>query len=66
VLFLDEVGEFEPLTLDNLRQPLEVGVIRVVRVVAKVTLPARVLLERQRPMRVQMGRRGGLDAETGG
>jgi magnesium chelatase family protein len=44
VLFLDEVGEFEPLVLDNLRQPLEEGVIRVARAAAKVTLPARVLL----------------------
>jgi predicted ATPase with chaperone activity len=38
VLFLDEVGEFEPLVLDNLRQPLEEGVIRVARAAAKVTL----------------------------
>jgi magnesium chelatase family protein len=44
VLFLDEVGEFEPLVLDNLRQPLEEGVIRVSRAAAKVTFPARVLL----------------------
>jgi magnesium chelatase family protein len=44
VLFLDEVGEFEPLVLDNLRQPLEEGVIRVARAAAKVTFPARVLL----------------------
>jgi magnesium chelatase family protein len=44
VLFLDEVGEFEPLVLDNLRQPLEEGVTRVTRAAAKVTFPARVLL----------------------
>lgn len=44
VLFLDELGEFEPLVLDNLRQPLEEGVIRVARATAKVTFPARVLL----------------------
>jgi magnesium chelatase family protein len=35
VLFLDDVGEFEPLVLDNLRQPLEEGVIRVARATAK-------------------------------
>jgi magnesium chelatase family protein len=44
VLFLDELGEFEPLVLDNLRQPLEEGVIRVARAMAKVSFPARVLL----------------------
>jgi magnesium chelatase family protein len=44
ILFLDEVGEFDPLVLDNLRQPLEEGVIRVARAAAKVTFPARVLL----------------------
>jgi magnesium chelatase family protein len=44
VLFLDELGEFETAVLDNLRQPLEEGVIRVARAAAKVTYPARVLL----------------------
>jgi magnesium chelatase family protein len=44
VLFLDEVGEFDPVVLDNLRQPLEEGVIRVARAAAKVTFPARMLL----------------------
>jgi magnesium chelatase family protein len=44
VLFLDELGEFDPVVLDNLRQPLEEGVIRVARAAAKVTFPARVLL----------------------
>jgi magnesium chelatase family protein len=44
VLFLDELGEFDPVVLDNLRQPLEEGVIRVSRAAAKVTFPARVLL----------------------
>ena len=32
------------MVLDNLRQPLEEGVIRVARAAAKVTFPARVLL----------------------
>jgi len=44
VLFLDELGEFESAVLDNLRQPLEDGVIRVARAAAKVTFPARLLL----------------------
>ena len=44
VLFLDELGEFEPDVLDNLRQPLEEGVIRVARATAKVSFPARLLL----------------------
>lgn len=43
-LFLDELGEFSPVVLENLRQPLEEGVIRVARAAAKATFPARVLL----------------------
>ncbi|HET6954294.1 MAG TPA: YifB family Mg chelatase-like AAA ATPase, partial [Acidimicrobiales bacterium] len=44
VLFLDELGEFEPAVLDNLRQPLEEGVIRVARAAARVAFPARLQL----------------------
>jgi magnesium chelatase family protein len=44
VLFLDELGEFDPTVLDSLRQPLEEGVIRVVRAVSRVSFPARFLL----------------------
>ncbi len=44
VLFLDELGEFDPIVLDNLRQPLEEGVIRIARAAAKVAFPARLLL----------------------
>jgi magnesium chelatase family protein len=44
VLFLDELGEFNGTVLDNLRQPLEEGVIRVARAAVKATFPARVLL----------------------
>lgn len=44
VLFLDELGEFSPVVLENLRQPLEEGVVRVARAAAKATFPARVLL----------------------
>lgn len=44
VLFLDELGEYSPVVLDGLRQPLEEGVIRVARARASATLPARFLL----------------------
>jgi len=44
VLFLDELGEFSPVALDSLRQPLEDGVIRLSRARAAVTFPARFLL----------------------
>ena len=44
VLFLDELGEFRRDALDQLRQPLEEGVVRVARAKATVTFPARFLL----------------------
>ena len=44
VLFLDELAEFPASVLDGLRQPLEEGVVRITRVRANVTLPARFLL----------------------
>jgi magnesium chelatase family protein len=44
VLFLDELGEFQPSVLDALRQPLEEGVIRVARAAVRVELPARFIL----------------------
>jgi magnesium chelatase family protein len=44
VLFLDELGEFQPTVLDALRQPLEEGVVRVARAQVRVELPARFLL----------------------
>ncbi|MEK7422895.1 MAG: YifB family Mg chelatase-like AAA ATPase [Actinomycetota bacterium] len=44
VLFLDEMGEFSPVVLDALRQPLESGVIHVARANCSATLPARFLL----------------------
>lgn len=44
ILFLDELGEFDPSVLDSLRQPLEEGIIRVARLTARVALPARILL----------------------
>jgi magnesium chelatase family protein len=44
VLFLDELGEFAPSTLDALRQPLEEGVVRLSRANATATLPARFTL----------------------
>ncbi|MEI8239670.1 MAG: YifB family Mg chelatase-like AAA ATPase [Actinomycetota bacterium] len=44
VLFLDELGEFSPVVLDGLRQPLEEGVIRISRARASAALPARFVL----------------------
>jgi magnesium chelatase family protein len=44
VLFLDEMAEFPAVVLDNLRQPLEEGVIRVARAAGNVRFPARFLL----------------------
>ena len=44
VLFLDELGEFAPSTLDGLRQPLESGVIHIARAETRSVLPARFIL----------------------
>ena len=44
VLFLDELGEFSPVVLDALRQPLEEGVVRIARAAVRVELPARFVL----------------------
>lgn len=44
VLFLDELGEFQPAVLETLRQPLEERVIRVARARATVEFPADFLL----------------------
>jgi len=44
VLFLDELGEFAPVVLDGMRQPLEEGVIRLARARASASMPARFLL----------------------
>ncbi|HEY6531767.1 MAG TPA: YifB family Mg chelatase-like AAA ATPase [Acidimicrobiales bacterium] len=44
VLFLDELGEFTPMVLDSLRQPLEDGYVTVSRAEIRVRVPARVLL----------------------
>ena len=44
VLFLDELGEFSPVGLDALRQPLEEGVIRIARASRSVSMPARFQL----------------------
>ncbi len=44
VLFLDELGEFSPTTLDGLRQPLEEGVVRIARAHSRAVLPAQFIL----------------------
>ncbi len=42
MLFLDEMGEFNPSVLDALRQPIEQGEIVVARQAATVTFPSQV------------------------
>lgn len=44
VLFLDEVAQFHPAVLDGLRQPLESGVVEIVRARGRAVLPAQVQL----------------------
>ncbi len=42
VLFLDELGEYPPATLDALRQPIEDGVVTIARSAESIRFPARV------------------------
>jgi magnesium chelatase family protein len=44
VLFLDELGEFPPVALDALRQPLEERVVRIARQGASLVFPASFVL----------------------
>lgn len=44
VLFLDEFGEFPRSVLENMRQPLEDGIIHVSRVAGNLTFPAKFIL----------------------
>lgn len=40
VLFLDELAEFKPATLQGIRQPMEAGKVSLIRADCKVTFPA--------------------------
>lgn len=44
ILFLDELTEFSRATLEQLREPLETGVIHIARAAQKVTYPAQFML----------------------
>lgn len=44
VLFLDEIPEFQKMTLEALRQPMESGVIHIARARQSLTLPAKFML----------------------
>ncbi|MCS7283095.1 MAG: YifB family Mg chelatase-like AAA ATPase [Anaerolineae bacterium] len=44
VLFLDELPEFNPHTLEALRQPMEDGVVSIARSTGTLTFPARFML----------------------
>lgn len=44
VLFLDELAEFKPSTLQGLRQPLEAGHISLIRADGKFSFPSRFML----------------------
>ena len=60
VLFLDELGEFQPAVLDALRQPLEEGVVRVSRARFTVRLSGAIPPHRgDEPLPLRPGRPAG-------
>lgn len=44
ILFLDELPEFSRLILENLRQPLEDGIVNISRVAGNISFPAKFIL----------------------
>ena len=67
VLFLDELAEFEPATVQALRQPLEQGRVFLTRSAGSVAFPARFqLVAATNPCPVAgLGRRPGLQVHPG-
>ncbi|MDO4518278.1 MAG: YifB family Mg chelatase-like AAA ATPase [Bacillota bacterium] len=44
VLFLDELGEFDPRIIDSMRQPIEEGIIRMNRGLEEYIFPAKAMI----------------------
>lgn len=44
ILFLDELGEFEPRTIDAMRQPIEEGHVRINRNFEEIIFPSEVMI----------------------